>query len=91
MSLTTHITVHKPLPSVVLTRFDHLRFLGVLDDRPGLAAWYQRIQARPNYDPALRDWFNPKYLPLMAEKGDQAWPQVRDIIGARRQAITTAR
>lgn len=65
-----------------LTRFDHLHFLGMLADRPRLADWYERVKARDNYETAMRAWFNPKYLPLMAEKGEEAWPRVQEIIAA---------
>lgn len=65
-----------------LTRFDHLQILGVNDKRPRLLDWYERIKARPNYEPAMRKWFSPKYLPLMEEKGKEAWPKVQEIIAA---------
>ena len=63
-----------------ITRFDHLQLLGILETRPRLADWYERIKARPSYDEALRKWFNPKYLPLMEEKGNEARQQVQEII-----------
>lgn len=63
-----------------LTRFDHLKLLGVLDKRPKLADWYERVRARPSYDEALRKWFNAKYLALMEEHGNLAWPEVKAII-----------
>jgi glutathione S-transferase len=65
-----------------LTRFDHLQYLGMLDKRPRLMGWYERVRARPSYDVALTKWFNDKYIPLMAEKGAEAWPKVREILGS---------
>ena len=65
-----------------LTRLDHLRYLGMLDRRPRLADWYQRVRARASYEPALAKWFSPEYLPLMAEKGEEAWPRVKSILEA---------
>jgi glutathione S-transferase len=65
-----------------ITRLDHLRFLGMLDQRPRLADWYARMQARPAYQEAIAAWFNPKYLPLMEEKGTEAWPRVRAMLAA---------
>jgi glutathione S-transferase len=65
-----------------LTRFEHLMFIGMLDERPQLADWYERIKARPNYQIAIGDWLNKKYLPLMAEKGAEAWPRVQEILAA---------
>jgi glutathione S-transferase len=65
-----------------LTRYEHLQLLGVLDKRPKVADWYERIKARPSYDLAMCKWFNPTYLPLMEEKGNEAWPRVKEIIAA---------
>lgn len=66
-----------------LTRLDHLRFLApMIVHRPRTAAWYERLKARPGYQEALEKWFNAKYLPLMSEKGTEAWPRVKDILGA---------
>ncbi len=63
-----------------LTRFEHLQFLGVLDARPRLAAWYERVKQRPSYEIGITKWLNEKYLPLMKEKGTEAWPRVQAII-----------
>ncbi len=63
-----------------VTRFDHLQYLGILDNLPRLSDWYERIKARPNYQTGINDWLNEKYLLLMAEKGKEAWPRVKEII-----------
>ncbi|MSQ53594.1 MAG: glutathione S-transferase family protein [Betaproteobacteria bacterium] len=63
-----------------LTRLDHLKFLGMLDGRPRTAAWYERMRSRKAYEDALAAWFNPKYLPLMEEKGHEAWPKVKKLL-----------
>ena len=47
---------------------------------PRVANWYERMQARPAYQSALAAQFNPKYLPLMAEKGEAAWPKVKALL-----------
>lgn len=65
-----------------LTRLDHLRFLAMLDRRPRLAGWYERIKARPSYQAGLAAHFNPDYLPLMEEKGREAWPVVKALLDA---------
>lgn len=65
-----------------LTRFDHLGLMGMVEARPRLAAWYERVRERPNYKTAVLDWLNPKYIPLMAEKGAEAWPRVREILAS---------
>lgn len=63
-----------------LTRLDHLKFLGMLEGRPRVAGWYERMRNRKAYQDALAAWFNPKYLPLMEEKGSEAWPKVKQIL-----------
>jgi glutathione S-transferase len=66
-----------------VTRLDHLKFLdGMVEKRPRVAGWYDRMRARPSYTEALVKWFNRKYLPLMDEKGSEAWPRVRDLLAA---------
>jgi glutathione S-transferase len=66
-----------------VTRLDHLTFLPqMLARRPLTAAWYERLKARPGYQEGLAKWFNAKYLPLMAEKGTEAWPRVKALIAA---------
>ena len=65
-----------------LTRFEHLQCLGVLDARPRLAEWFERIKARPSYGTAITDWLNDAYLPLMKEKGGEVWPRIVAILAA---------
>ena len=64
-----------------LTRLDQLKFSGLLDKNPRAADWYQRMRARESYRQALAAQFNPKYLPLMEEKGREAWPRVKELVG----------
>jgi glutathione S-transferase len=64
-----------------VTRLDHLKFGGLLDKNPHTADWYERMRARETYRSALAAQFNPKYLPLMEEKGREAWPRVRELVG----------
>ena len=65
-----------------VTRLDHLKFIAMVAKRPCVADWYDRLRARKAYQDALVAWFNPKYLPLMAEKGGEAWPRVRAMLAA---------
>ena len=66
-----------------VTRLDHLKFLApMVARRPRVAAWYELIVARPGYQEGLAKWFNAKYLPLMAEKGEEAWPRVGALLAA---------
>jgi len=64
-----------------LTRLDHLKFSGFLDKNPRTAHWYERMRNRETYRTALAAQFNPKYLPLMDEKGREAWPRVKELVG----------
>lgn len=65
-----------------LTRLDHLHALGLVADRPKVRHWYDRVQSRPSYQTAIRDWVDPGYIALMAEKGDEAWPSVAALVAA---------
>jgi hypothetical protein len=40
------------------------------------------VRVRTSYQEALAKWFNPRYLPLMDEKGSEAWPRVRELLAA---------
>jgi len=64
-----------------VTRLDHLKFMALMDKHPRVADWYERMRARPAYQSALAAQFNPKYLPLMEEKGREAWPRVASLLG----------
>ena len=64
-----------------LTRLEHLALLQWIADRPRVSDWYDRIRARPSYAEAIRKWVNPGYVALMTEKGTQAWPRMRAVIG----------
>jgi hypothetical protein len=39
------------------------------------------MRNRETYRSALAAQFNPKYLPLMDEKGSGAWPRVKELVG----------
>jgi hypothetical protein len=64
-----------------ITRLDYLKFMGMVDGFPLVQAWYDRMRSRPAYQSAIAGHFNPKYLPLMEEKGNEAWPKVATILG----------
>jgi glutathione S-transferase len=62
-----------------ITRMDHLQFMGLFENRPKTLVWYDQIKARPNYS-GISDWINAKYIPLMEEHGNAAWPRVKKIL-----------
>ncbi len=65
-----------------ITRLDHLQLQFLWDGRPHIPAWYQRLMERRAYKEAFENWFNPAYLSLMKEKGAEAQPRVKAIIGS---------
>jgi glutathione S-transferase len=63
-----------------LTRLDHLQLSAMWAHRPHLTAWYDHIRKREGYREGLVRWFNPKYLTLMEEKGQQDWSFIERIL-----------
>jgi len=75
-----HYTLADVAMTPYVTRLAHLHFDGMWAKRPKLAAWYERIQARPNYA-AIRDFVNPGYVKLFDQHGPTAWRKARGMIG----------
>ncbi|MCW5774340.1 MAG: glutathione S-transferase family protein [Rhodospirillaceae bacterium] len=63
-----------------VTRLAHLHFDGMWAKRPQLAAWYERVQSRPNYK-AIRDFVNPGYVALFDQHGPASWAKARTMLG----------
>ena len=63
-----------------ITRFDHLNLLGLLDQRPNILNWYDQIRKRDSYKTAIEDRLEGNIISLMAEKGKDILPKVRQII-----------
>ena len=63
-----------------ITRFDHLNLMGLLDKRPYLLKWYDRIRKRDSYKVAIENWLDDSIISLMSEKGRGALPEVRQIL-----------
>ncbi len=61
-------------------RLHELRLWAMLDDRPHIRDWFERIAARPSFKPGYTDWANQSYVDLMAEKGAETWPRIKQII-----------
>ena len=62
-----------------MVRLTHLKMDWLWDDKPRVADWFARIQARPGFQTGLADWFNPDYIGLMAEKGAEARPKIEEL------------
>lgn len=45
-----------------------------------MSDWYVGVRARPAYDSGILDWNDEKYLPLMAERGAEAWSRIREML-----------
>jgi glutathione S-transferase len=66
-----------------LIRLDELQLWSWMDDKPHVTELYERIKARANFQPGYLDWRNDAYCALMAEKGAEAWPRIKDIVTAK--------
>ena len=64
-----------------MIRLEHLRLGAMIDRRPKVKAWSERLKERPSWTQAIGTWLNPAYLSLMEEKGGEAWPKAKRILG----------
>ncbi len=62
-------------------RLDKLKLARMWDRRPGVAAWYERIRARPSFKTAVEDWLTAAEIERYANEPDP-WPKVREILRA---------
>ena len=72
-----------------LTRLEHLQMKALWAHRPHLADWYGRLRSRKSYEMAMVQWFNPKYLALMADKGAREWPSIAAIVADAKRGKET--
>jgi glutathione S-transferase len=62
-------------------RLDKLKLARMWENRPGVAAWYDRIRARPSFKTAVEDWMTPADHERYAKEPDP-WPKVRELLRA---------
>ena len=62
-------------------RLDKLKLTRMWDERPGVAAWYERIRQRPSFKTAVEDWMTPADHERYAKEPDP-WPKVRELLKA---------
>jgi len=62
-------------------RLDKLKLARLWGRRPGVAAWYGRIRARPSFKAAVEDWVTPADHERYAAQPDP-WPKVRELLQA---------
>ena len=65
-----------------VTRVSHLQQDWMIEARPRVADWLDRVRARPAYKTALVDWFNPDFLSLMKERGAENRDGVEAVVKA---------
>lgn len=64
-----------------VNRLDMLQLSGLwTEKRPHLAAWWQRIKARPTFETALMKYVPPALGEMMRKYGSETWPKVRAIV-----------
>lgn len=63
-------------------RLDMLRLSHLWDQRPGVAAWYKRMRARPSFQTAVEAWVTPADRERYATFQPEPWPKVRQILQA---------
>jgi len=62
-------------------RLDKLKLAPMWEQQPGVAAWYERMRARPSFQTAVEAWMSPADLQRYANEPDP-WPKVRAILHA---------
>ncbi len=62
-------------------RLDQLKLARMWDKLPGVAAWYERIRARPSFKTAVDRWVTPADLQRYVDEPDP-WPKVQEILAA---------
>ena len=67
-----------------VNRIDMLALSGMwTESRPHLTGWWERIKARPTFEDALFKYVPPVLRALMTDKGREAWPKVRAVLGTK--------
>jgi glutathione S-transferase len=62
-------------------RLDKLKLAPLWKDRRGIAAWFDRVRARPLFKPAVEDWVTPADHERYAKEPDP-WPKVSALLRA---------
>jgi glutathione S-transferase len=59
-----------------IERLYRLNLGGYWAERPRVADWFSRVQARPSYQTGLTEWRPRDYDDLLRDRGVELWPQV---------------
>jgi glutathione S-transferase len=62
-------------------RLQQLKLAPLWEQLPGVAAWYERMRARPSFKTAVEAWLTPADIERYANEPDP-WPKVREILSA---------
>lgn len=65
-----------------IVRYDHLKLSFMWDDKPRVAAWYERLKKRPAFQRGIMDWFKEdiSWTDLMQDQGLKVQPRTREIV-----------
>jgi glutathione S-transferase len=64
-------------------RLEKLRLGRMWADRPGVAAWYDRVRQRPSFTAAIAQWLTPAEIERYASFEPDPWPKVSEILQSR--------
>jgi glutathione S-transferase len=64
-----------------LARLAHLGLDDMVQSRPGVRDWSERVLSRPGFRTGIADWFNPKYLAIFDRERDRARARAATILG----------
>lgn len=62
-----------------MARLKHLGLGERIEARPHVAAWAERLLAKPSFKEGIEDWFDPKYLALFESQRGEAKAKIRDL------------
>ena len=65
-----------------VTRLDRLGLEGMWTERPRVADWFARVQARPSFDAAITAFRTDAYDDELKKRGIDVWPQVKPLLAA---------
>lgn len=65
-----------------VTRVHHLQQGWMIEARPKVAGWLDRMRARPAYQKGMVEWFSPDFLSLMEARGTENRERVKAVLGA---------
>jgi hypothetical protein len=65
-----------------MIRLEHLGLGDMVRSRPRVAAWTERLIARPSFKTAVADWFNPGTLAVFEAQRESAREKAAQILKA---------